>query len=325
MLTCFKCYFRLASILVALVWCGAIHAAFSEKETHFLKRSDRSQITFYIKRPTVSAPILLVLQGSQFESVFDHGISNLDIPSKYHSALLMIEKPGVTRGASDCNENYKRLNNLDARLADVITVLNYLQTEPWWNGQLFILGGSEGGALAVKLTKALNVQRAVLLVTGGGMTLAQAMPTIMRESMRDAPRDVVEREIARLPAIFAEIKKHPDSTDAFFGECNTFKYWNSILWFRPVDTMLETQTTYLLVHGDQDTSHPVESARITARLFEEHAPRRLIYWEKPGLDHALIDLNGVSHMQKLLNDALDWLFATSRTCSQTHLLQKCNR
>jgi pimeloyl-ACP methyl ester carboxylesterase len=302
----------LSLLIVALAWSTTGFAAFSEKETHFLDRTDGSQITYYLQSPKstlAQSPVLLVLQGSQYESVFDHGASKQNILQRFSSALLMIEKPGVTRGSQDCNENYKRLNNLESRLADILAVLKTLKTEKWWNRKLLLLGGSEGGPLAVKLSKALFVNRAVLLVTGGGMTMEEAMPTILRDSMKDAPPEVVEREIARLPQVFADIRKNPDSIDNFFGECNTYKYWNSILWFRPVDTMLMTQTKYLLIHGDRDASHPVESARITARLFHEKSPQRLIYWEKPDLDHALMDSTGKSYMGEILNNSLEWLFS----------------
>jgi hypothetical protein len=305
---------RLLGAIFALAAPNWLRAEFSLGETHSLARSDASQITYYLQRPEESAkvPLLLVLQGSQFESVQNHPVASQGIPQRFKSALLMIEKPGVHRGSTVCTEDYKRLNSLDARQADVLWVLASLRESGWWNGKLLLLGGSEGGPLAVKLSAALTVERAVLLVMGGGMTMEEAMPTIMRESMKGAPPDLVEKQIAALPGIFADIRRNPDSTSKFFGDCNSYKYWNSLLWFRPVETMLKTSTRYFLVHGDRDVSHPVESARVTAKLFEEAGSDRLTYKELPGLDHSLTDSNGKSHLKDVMDSALAWLFAADK-------------
>ena len=54
------------------------NAEFKQEETFSLTRSDHSIITYYLQKPNKlreKIPLLLVLQGSQFESVFDHDAS----------------------------------------------------------------------------------------------------------------------------------------------------------------------------------------------------------------------------------------------------------
>ena len=306
----------LAMLTAALPMSGGFgttpcHAAFSAAETFTLARADDAYITYYLQQPPAgtAGPLLLVLQGSQPESVFDHGISDKGLPSRHRAGLLMIEKRGVVRGSQGCSAEYLTRNDLDARLQDIVDVLRHLRAEPWWNGELLVLGGSEGGALAVKVADTVPVKRAVLLVTGGGMTMAEAMPSILRTAMHGAPEDAIQAAIGRLPHTFADIRNRPDALDTHFGPCNTFRYWHSMLWFRPLDRMLATQTTYLLVHGDRDASHPVASARMTADAFRKAAPDRLVYWEKADLDHGLTDSAGKSHMEEILDAAVAWLFA----------------
>jgi dipeptidyl aminopeptidase/acylaminoacyl peptidase len=72
--------------------------------------------------------------------------------------------------------------------------------------------------------------------------------------------------------------------------------------------MLKTETRYLLVHGTEDKSVPVESARLAVEEFERNAPERLEYCEKEGLDHSLTDKSGKSYLMETLERSIHWLF-----------------
>lgn len=283
--------------------------SFLMSETFSVHRHDGSKIVFYLQLPERTAsqkvPLLLILQGSQPESVFDHSILKHDIPSRYFTGLLMVEKPGVTRGSQDCSLEYLNRNNLNARLDDLVIVLNHLRKESWWNGELLLLGGSEGGSLAVKVTNIISIKKTILVVTGGGMTMEEALPVVIQQSMHGAPENDVQKVMLELQQKLEEIKQNPESTELSFGACNTYKYWNFVLWFRPMDLMLQTNTKYLLIHGDRDASHPVTSARMTFNKFNIVAPDRLDYWEIPDLDHSLIDSFGNSHMVEIIDLALE--------------------
>lgn len=278
--------------------------------THTLMRPDNSKVIFYLNLPASNrkAPLLISFQGSQPESVYDHKMLSLEFSQRWNVATLMIEKPGVATAAQDCSEEYKNKNTLDARLSDALFVLNSLKDSNWWDGTLTVLGGSEGGALAAKLTAVYPVNKAVLLVTGAGITLAEAMPDLVRGMMQGAPPKLIQDELDKIPDTLRDIKKNPVADKSFGGHCNTYKYWNSVLWYRPSDTMLKTKTEYLLVHGDNDINHPVESARKTAKLFKDLKINRLTYWELPGLDHGFQDEQGKSRMNEIIDSSLEWAY-----------------
>jgi dipeptidyl aminopeptidase/acylaminoacyl peptidase len=291
---------------------SAAAAPFSPAETQVVARADGSLVTAYLRTPPThrNFPILLVLQGSQPESVVDHLATELDVGAR-GAGLLMIEKPGVSTGSVGCSDEYLARNTLDARLADIEQVLASLRRKhdgegAGWNGRLYILGGSEGGALAAKAAERLGAERAVLLVTGGGQTMAEAFPFILRHSMDGATEEQIQQAIDSLPALFDEIRRNPLSLQTF-GECSTYKYWNTMLWYRPLDSMLRAPTRFLLVHGTADTSHPVESARQTFAAFQGQAPERLTYWELKGFDHGLRGPEGAPQIMRIVVEALDWL------------------
>jgi hypothetical protein len=169
---------------------GAL-AGFSLDETYLLDRDDGSQITYYLQRPEKEGvPVLLGLQGSQYTSMFDHSFASARVPEEFGAAFLMVEKPGVSRGSNECTSEYRQRNSIRNRVKDIKRVLSHLEEQSWWNGELLLLGGFEGGDVAVRLSELLHVKKAALLVTGAGMTMAESLPFFIRASAEgDAPEE----------------------------------------------------------------------------------------------------------------------------------------
>src|SRR5690606_21762530 len=115
----------------------------------------------------------------------------------------------------------------DKRLEDVLLVLENTKTFlPNWNGDFYILGGSEGGLLASMVAQLISPVKTVLLVTGGGLTLGEAILKVQEDGMKaqGVPPDVITNELNKVEEIFDEIRVNPSPELYYGGEENTYLF-----------------------------------------------------------------------------------------------------
>ncbi|MEM9738667.1 MAG: hypothetical protein AAF829_02280 [Pseudomonadota bacterium] len=268
------------------------------------KRSDGSIIEWRLEnaRPEASNKILLIAQGSGCAPA--RSSANVDLLANIATgfATLTIEKYGVSvddapaNSSEDCTETYFMNHTVSQRVADARTVLADLAEDGLWNGALYLFGGSEGGAVVSILSQAETETDAVAVFsTGTGLTMAEFFPMVV-------PPPVA----ARMQDIFDAVRANPDAEGIAGG--NSYRWWADILDRRLSDDLLQSTAPILLVHGVNDRSAPVASARSTRDAFATAAQSsRLTYWELEDRDHAMIDQNGQSHMADVLRDVVEWL------------------
>lgn len=284
-------------------------------EEYRLARLDKSILTYYLKKPQTSYfDILVLAQGSSCESAYYH-LEKFNLVKKIipQMALLVVEKYGLDKEIQEeknCPDEYLAYNDLYQRVADYKYVMQKLiEKEPLWSGKLYIIGGSEGALITSMLAKELNPEKIIVLVGGLGMTMAEALPISVRKSLqsRGVPEETINREIAKLPGKYLEILAEPTSTKTWLGRTNTYKYWNSVLFYEPWNSLLKFDGRILNIHGTADINSPVEGSQKLKNIFDEHNRTNLEYWELEGLDHAFKDKNGKSFMQEILEKSLEWL------------------
>jgi hypothetical protein len=56
-----------------------------------------------------------------------------------------------------------------------------------------------------------------------------------------------------------------------------------------------------------DRSAPIDAARAASDLFAAAGRCNLTYWEFPGYDHAMMDVNGQSRIGQVLKQTSQWL------------------
>lgn len=298
-----------ALLLAGLFAANAFAVPFTAEETTVI--TGASPIRYFLRRPKVKAfPLIFVVQGSQCESAVNHPVIEA-VPSE--AALLMIEKPGLGPDVTGCPQAYLEQNTVDRRIDDAMRVLDRLERQlAGWTGRLLVIGGSEGGVIAAEVAARRPVERLALLVTGGSMNLAEALPLAQKQQMQSygAEPDTIAAMEETFARAFDAIRAEPNALKTWGGDTNTYRYWSSILWRRPVEAMLKHQGPLLLLHGTRDHSHPVESARQTRDRFLRERRTNLTYWELEGLDHDLVNAAGESQMQRWLSRCFQWLMAT---------------
>jgi len=267
-----------------------------------LPRADGSQIIYHLDRLKGRRSAVLVLQGSGCEPVAEREWLKSEPPiiAPGH-AVLAIEKYGVAPGrpqagsVEGCSPDYWHRNTLQQRVLDAAQVIARLRAEPWWNRELVIYGGSEGGAVAAMLAPLVPETKAVVIVSSGiGVPVAE----LIRAAV---PPPVA----AQITAMLAEAKANPTGDKRFGGA--SYRWWADAADVTPAKALLQTDAPVLLIQGTRDQFAPAATARATRDLFAAAGKRSLTYREYEGFDHFMKDSAGVNHRAAVLRDIASWL------------------
>jgi len=288
-------------ILSALMIAGADTPAHADDAGPAILRPDGSGIVYRLESPQdADGPrgLLLVAQGS--------GCDPATLPGRFaHSeriapgfTRLVIEKYGVdpsqpASGEDECPQAFYARDTLDQRVLDAARVISALRGAPWWNGELIVFGGSEGGAVAAMLAGIVPETGAVAVLSSGlGFTVAEtvlaAVPPPARENI--AARFQAARENA--------------SINEYFGG-HSHQWWANALDKRPVNSMVSLDIPILVVQGGRDVNAPPQSARSAVAALRE-AGRCVRYDEYPELDHFMRDADGENHTVRVYDAMAQW-------------------
>ena len=225
-------------------------------------------------------------------------------------ATLVVEKPGVDSAAdgSQCSETFANFYSLDQRVLDHLRAFQYLRRHaPWWNGEVYLLGWSEGASIGVSVSAYTpEIKRAVFGGLGGGISMARQFEDYMicspdrTESREDCISDLREQ--------FDEIRSNPSPDETWLGADNSYRVWATRLDGVEFNLISDFSIPILIVHGSEDRdSIPVEAARELVRLLEAEEEVDFEYWEVPEMGHSPYSLD--EEQRELLRLAmLNWLF-----------------
>lgn len=287
----------------------------AEPQAFEANRADGSTIYWTLDLPSSDGKfgLLAIAQGSGCGAAMQS--SNLKIARTAFGnlAALTVEKYGVRPGDSpnddhmDCSAEFRSHHTMSQRVADYRQIIDSLRSAPWWNGNLVLFGGSEGGIVMSMLAPEVHANAAILISTGGGVTFGE----MVRQSIPQEGWPTVD-------ATFERARQNPDSTELFGGQ--SLHFWADAIDRRAADYMLQSAASFLLIQGGRDASGSADVARATSDQFAKAGRCNLTYWEYPGLDHGMVDAEGGAHMAETLFQAAHWLTAltvspASATCT----------
>lgn len=285
-------------IRLGIFWLLLSLAAAAPAATFAVERPDGSRITYHIERQRERGPVLLMLQGSGCDSVaLNERIRWMAARLAPRHALLTIEKYGVAPGSdgASCTPEHMRGNTLSRRVLDALQIVARLRQERWWNRELILFGGSEGGAVAAMLAPLVPETKAVLIWSSGiglplGAMILSALPPPVRA------------EAAR---VFAEARADPSPERQWGGA--SYPWWADAIDLVPARGLAQTRAPVLLIHGTRDQSAPVASARAARDLVLAARKADFTYREYEGYDHFMVDSEGVDHRAEVVAAAASWL------------------
>lgn len=276
--------------------------------TRHTPRADGSQIEWHMTGRDASARqgVLMLSQGSGCGPA----ATNPNMP-KWRALApgfvsVMVEKYGVSASdpalknagvgqMDDCPEAHVKNHRLQGRADDFAAVVAELRREPWWSGELVIMGGSEGGGVMALLAPMLpDVDAVVVFSSGLGMPLSQMILAGMPPQAR-----------AQVAPMFEAIRNDPDNAPAFSGLSAHYyaEFFDKVLAVE----LLKTSAPILLIQGETDLSAPVDAARATRDILVGFGRTHLTYWEYEGRDHYMTDRDGVNHVDEVIARAAGWV------------------
>ncbi|HSK12589.1 MAG TPA: hypothetical protein VK907_05205, partial [Phnomibacter sp.] len=240
-------------VLALLVLCAntrPVYAQPSDLPEHVMhipiRRLNDTQLDAYVYNNDLSKkrPLLLFCQGSGYDSNTE-GFLGLASVAGDRAAGLVLEKQGVRYGddGKQMRDEYRLHNNLHNRLMDALRTLQYLRSHAeWWNGDLYILGGSEGGLLAGLLASFYPQTKAVAILSyGGGMKFGEAWPIAvgLQAEAADSSATAVENAIRSAADSLALAQRQPVYDRSYSGPDNTFAWWHSMMDLRLSNALVD--------------------------------------------------------------------------------------
>lgn len=230
----------------------------AEPTRHELEIGD-SRLTYYLEFPgsTGSYPLMLVLEGSFVEELGPRSILQLhakisQIVLGSDIGMVTMDKRGINGKQVDV-DLFHRFNTPSQRFSDHMRLIEHFKAHPPqnWNGQWIILGGSEGGPIAIKLANVITPSACVVLVGCGDQTFSdyiwQVIQSIPLENKigRSLPIDRKDYE-----SQIEMMKAHPDPTCFWFGQ--SFLYWADALDQTESREFLSLKCPVFVASGSKD-------------------------------------------------------------------------
>jgi len=284
-----------------------------EIEYRQVQRLSDSYIDVYFNVPTKSQlPIILFCQGSGFDSNTEGFLSILR-QFEEKAVGLAIEKEGVKLGDSGDSLRIEYLENnlVNNRLNDYLRVLQYMRANAeWWNGDLYIVGGSEGGLLAGMLACYYpDIKGVAIFSFGGGLSFGEAWPIAvgLQKEQEGAEQVEIEAETKSASDTLNLCRSNPVSHSSYSGEDNTYAWWNSIVDLRLLNCLVDLKVPIYLAQGGEDIMSPSISAQATQEQFIDQGKTNMHYREYEGYDHGFSDSEGNSHLIQVVMESIRWI------------------
>ncbi len=216
-------------------------------------------------------PVLIVVEGSYVHQEGPQSIVRLHEPfsklvSELDYGLILMERRGISNESVD-KDTFHKFNTPTQRLYDHIKLVNSLKEHPpsWWNGEIFVLGGSEGGPIAIKLARNINANGLIAIVGSGDQKFKEYIwQFIEKMHFSSSWRDKLVFWWEDLPKNRAEyedkceeIKKNPTPNKWWFGQ--TYLYWADALEQAEKNDFLALKCPALVIFGSEDVG--VESTK----------------------------------------------------------------
>ncbi len=275
-----------------------------------------SSLTYYIESPNTirSYSLMVVLEGSFVEELGPQSIVRLHdklAQSLLDSSIGMVtmERRGVDGELVDA-DLFHRYNTPSQRLSDHIQLIQHLKARPPqnWNGELIILGGSEGGPIAIKLASTTDPEACIVLVGCGDQTFAEYIWQVI-QSIPSEYKPVENR--AAFEAQIEMMKTNPDPTRFWFGQ--SFLYWADALDQTEYKEFLSLNCPVCVIAGSED----IECAS-TDRLIAMARQREqdVTYLRIEGMGHMALD-----PQWDVMRQVLKWLDAIPKMTQKLGIWQ----
>ncbi len=262
-----------------------------------VKRPDGSPLTVYFTMPSKEAPLLIVLQGAQSESVAPL-IEKLKGNGTW--GILALEKRGVSETIDP--EEFARHHCLEERFQDHQLLLRKLKEGliPSWNKKWALLGQGEGGKIAAALAaRSPDLSALILLAPGGGWDPAKELFQSFRQDLirESFTPHYIHSFLGQAKQLLEDAQENPVWDKECFGF--THLYWASLLKAELTSDLMTTPCPIYYVHGDLDDRIPLGSVEVLVQKLKTNP--KFTCQRKEGMGREVI------RDPQIYQEAFDWL------------------
>jgi predicted esterase len=314
-------------VLYATLLHGAVTDGGAVPGTAFHRYSTQDRfgrtITFYLSASSAErpAPLAVFVQGTgcashfqrEGERILQGAHTLLNDAAHGRARILAVEKPGVqfldtppdASDAKTCRQEFLVEHTLDRWTEAIVASIRAAQGLPGIDrSRTLVVGGSEGGVVAVHVSNVLASVTHAASIAGGGPNHLFVVADYVRRKNLDPEVEVY--------GCWAEVLRHPDSATEFcWGQ--PYRLWSSLMETSLVQECLRSRAALYLVHGTADEQSPIAGFdMLRAELAAKG--RAAVFDRIDGADHSLTR-RGESPGDGLMaafGRILDWFVATAR-------------
>ena len=271
---------------------------------------NHGEVLYFLEQGSPNSDILLLaFQGSDCNSVLNAKfIENVRTHFRPMD-LLFIEKPGITPSLAydpnperdDCPPQYLEQDNPQRRAEDALAVIHAVQSKREYKN-IVVLGGSEGGLVAVLVAAKSDEVNAVISINAGG---AYFIDDVLHNIRATSPPEKLEEELAGFKGFASHVADSEPSPLVVSN--HGFLWWQVALGLDQSEFLKRIQAPVLIIQSENDESvSPAHTMEMFNNL-QELGYGNIELLTYANLDHALTDSDGKSHVSEVLNDANNWL------------------
>jgi pimeloyl-ACP methyl ester carboxylesterase len=251
---------------------------------------------YWFPRTKDHARLLVYLPGSGNQSALGYreggGWKELSdgwlIKDKFDKSfdVFIADKANIEPGGNGRkNEAFLRSYTLEGRIAAAsASIRAFVAGHPY--GEIYLLGASEGGAIAARVFLELRGAvefRKVALIAGNSLAQAEEFRMLAAKGDLKMPEDY-RASLESFDEEYRKIQADPGLISKWwFG--HAYRRWSSFLPYAPLADILKIDVPLYVYHGRNDISTPVEGSRALKEAFDAAGKRNLSYVEDDG-DHS---------------------------------------
>lgn len=288
-------------------------------------KSGKDTITFYlsVSEKKGNLPLLVFIQGSGMNSLFTKS-QNGQIQAEYgHSVwfnvakeecrILVVEKPGVKYLQTGESKSFDRKFSLESWSKTIVNAINYTtKFEKIDTTKIFIVGHSEGGLVASRVTKLMKNKIAkIAIIAGEGPSQLYSLYKFATDgTFFNTPEHNMPTSAQRLSYLtdtWKDILANPNSTDKKFWGF-TYLRWSSMLKTSVIEELTNFNGNILLLQGMLDKNvHPETATIAYTTLLTKGKKVNLQLIENADHSFNLLDKPEIDGWDMVLEKTIKWL------------------
>ncbi|WP_438464555.1 alpha/beta hydrolase family protein [Marinomonas sp. PE14-40] len=281
-----------------------------ESTSYTLDRDDESSIIFYLKKqPSSAENLLLLIQGSDCNSVYHNNIINEVFSASLNDKdVLTIEKYGIDKNLSwntssernDCPQDYINNDSPSQRVKDIKQVLKHVMASKQYK-KLVVLGGSEGALVANMLSAQFEKVTHTIAINGGGRWFLDDVIYNIEQTTTDENYESQKQGFLGFTQHLLNTPKF-DLTMSGHG----YRWWREMLEIDQTEAIRQIDNPIFIIQTEDDLNVSPKLALQQAQ-FLMATKSNILYKAYPNLDHGFKRASGVSEAHSVVVDIQAWL------------------